>query len=375
MEENGKIYTAHCDDCLEDTNFTWNQTEIYMDNDQYQYYIECHNCGNLIEVNPEERQLEVSSYDYDENNEYGTVFIRDKNTGEVCPFTVYREEDGDWNWEATEYIFHLDVQEDCKKKLFQDNLEEEYAEEIHGLIYETLPDSWLTESKDNKELFSVTKDNVIYQFEKTKNGYKCILQVNNNNPHEVNINYTEEEFNDFFGGLKQTPIKVYNEKLEETRINRTLHKGDVFINPNDAVCTILDIDENRNVTFKLTNRRTDNEMEDTLPESGVNVMLADNNYRTLEEDDELYNGKEVLAEEEDIGYDYYGPKTMEKFEGPAYIRYYGGPGDVQIIVKAGNGHYVWKNQANGYEPYIFNTYEEALKIQQKVGGEIYSIDW
>lgn len=36
---------------------------------------------------------------------------------------------------------------------------------------------------------------------------------------------------------------------------------------------------------------------------------------------------------EDIGYDYWGPKEMEPFEGKAYIEYYGGPRSFRMVSK------------------------------------------
>lgn len=78
-----------------------------------------------------------------------------------------------------------------------------------------------------------------------------------------------------------------------------------------------------------------------------------------------------VKKDEDTGYDYWGPKEMEPFEGKAYIQYYGGPGALEYLVKARNGRYVWIDSSAG-EPYFFNTYQDALKIQKEVGGEIMS---
>ncbi len=74
--------------------------------------------------------------------------------------------------------------------------------------------------------------------------------------------------------------------------------------------------------------------------------------------------------ESDTGYDYWGPKSMERFDGPAFIQYYGGPGDMEYLQKARNGRYVWINSANVGEPYVFDSYEDALKVQKELGGEI-----
>ena len=47
-------------------------------------------------------------------------------------------------------------------------------------------------------------------------------------------------------------------------------------------------------------------------------------------------------------------------------------GKLEYLVKAKNGRYVWVNSANGGDPYFFDTYQDALKVQEKVGGEIMS---
>ena len=75
---------------------------------------------------------------------------------------------------------------------------------------------------------------------------------------------------------------------------------------------------------------------------------------------------------EHTGYDHYGPKDMEEFNGPAFIQYDGGPGNIQVLMKAQNHRYYWENSANVGEPYVFDTFQDALKVQEKYGGEILS---
>ena len=74
------------------------------------------------------------------------------------------------------------------------------------------------------------------------------------------------------------------------------------------------------------------------------------------------------------GFDHYGSKTMYPFEGKAIIMYDGGPGGIEIIRKARNGRYVWKNTADVGDPYIFKSFKDALPVQQKVGGEIVPVE-
>ena len=70
------------------------------------------------------------------------------------------------------------------------------------------------------------------------------------------------------------------------------------------------------------------------------------------------------------GYDHYGSKTMYPFKGKAIIEYDGGPGAIEVIVKSRNGRYVWRNKVDTGDPHIFNSFKDALTVQQEVGGEI-----
>ena len=61
---------------------------------------------------------------------------------------------------------------------------------------------------------------------------------------------------------------------------------------------------------------------------------------------------------------------MEEFEGPAYIQYDGGPGAIEHLRKGRNNKYHWVNIGIPGEPYVFDSFQDALKVQKKVGGEI-----
>lgn len=50
-------------------------------------------------------------------------------------------------------------------------------------------------------------------------------------------------------------------------------------------------------------------------------------------------------------------------------------GKLEYLVKARNGRFVWVDSSAPIEhPYFFDTYQDALKIQEKVGGEIMSVE-
>ena len=97
-------------------------------------------------------------------------------------------------------------------------------------------------------------------------------------------------------------------------------------------------------------------------------------YADAEEEEESEEETDEGLTEGDTGYDHYGPKDMEPFKGPAYIQYDGGPRQIDVLTRAGNHKWVWKNIAgcSDSEWYIFPTYEDALAVQKKVGGEILS---
>lgn len=74
------------------------------------------------------------------------------------------------------------------------------------------------------------------------------------------------------------------------------------------------------------------------------------------------------------GFDHFGSIEMKEFSGPAVVEYDGGAGAIERIRKARNGRYCWFNIANSYNPYIFTSFKESIKIQSKMGGKIIPAD-
>ena len=97
----------------------------------------------------------------------------------------------------------------------------------------------------------------------------------------------------------------------------------------------------------------------------VKYVLSKEGLTYLDESDEVTKAE---------GYDCFGSKEMEPFEGKAIIQYYGGPGNLQYLKKAGNGRFVWIDSSVPEEPYVFSSFEDALKVQEQVGGEIVSYE-
>ena len=152
-------------------------------------------------------------------------------------------------------------------------------------------------------------------------------------------------------------------------------KGQIQTEEDVAIDNGLQVDDDQ---------ATDKETSQQSEEDNTNTGLNNDTEEDEEESERQIASKEMpqgnkLQEEfltkelnEDTGYDYYGSLEMERFDGPAFIQYNGGPGAIEYLIKARNGRFVWKNAGNGDEPYKFASYDDALKVQQKVGGEILS---
>lgn len=71
------------------------------------------------------------------------------------------------------------------------------------------------------------------------------------------------------------------------------------------------------------------------------------------------------------GYDYWGSKYGSSVDGECIIQFYDGPGKLEYLCKAKNGKFVWRDSSRvDSEPYVFSSYDEALKKQKELGGEI-----
>jgi len=155
------------------------------------------------------------------------------------------------------------------------------------------------------------------------------------------------------------------EKLEtfEDKMNFLAKDEQEAIDGYDKVIALLDAEKDAIVIEQLKKIK--------IEEEAHKKYLED----VIDNHDLVYT--EPLEQEEvkeDVGYDHYGPKDMRKFEGPALIMYDGGPRQIEVITRAKNNRYVWKNKAGtpDSEWHKFNSYEDALKVQKVVGGEVVS---
>lgn len=146
---------AHCNECLEDFEYEFdpknevsNDIEIYTKGNGYVYYVECPNCGNLVEVPAEELDLVVTKLD-DVTRDGFYMEVMDKHTARKCWYEVWRDGD-DWNWDYNQYIFHLDNTNDIIAKMFQEELNN-YSEEILRFVYDTVEEEKLDELEEVKK--------------------------------------------------------------------------------------------------------------------------------------------------------------------------------------------------------------------------------
>lgn len=146
---------AHCNECLEDFEYEFdpknevsNDIEIYTKGNGYAYYVECPNCGNLVEVPAEELDLVVTKLD-DVTRDGFYMEVMDKHTARKCWYEVWRDGD-DWNWDYNQYMFHLDNTNDIIAKMFQEELNN-YSEEILRFVYDTVEEEKLDELEEVKK--------------------------------------------------------------------------------------------------------------------------------------------------------------------------------------------------------------------------------
>ena len=133
-------------------------------------------------------------------------------------------------------------------------------------------------------------------------------------------------------------LKVYAEKVKKTLTE--LYETDALpVNqqPNikELVASKLGINENKKDESKQVNN-----MKIEFSKTYNKYQVITPNGKVLEEFDTEKEAvdwaskqKDFIVKKEDIGYDYWGPKEMEPFEGKAYIEYYGGPRTFRVASK------------------------------------------
>lgn len=146
-------FTAHCDECLEDFEYTFdplnevsNDIEIYQKGKDYAYYAECPNCGNLIEVGPEELDLVVTNVD-DISKDGFYMEIMDKHTARKTWLAVSLK-NGGWQYEFNQRKFNYDNDNDIITSMFIQELED-YDDDIWKLIDEVIADEHIEDLEES----------------------------------------------------------------------------------------------------------------------------------------------------------------------------------------------------------------------------------
>lgn len=146
-------FTAHCDECLEDFEYTFdplnevsNDIEIYQKGKGYAYYAECPNCGNLIEVGPEELDLVVTNVD-DISKDGFYMEIMDKHTARKTWLAVSLK-NGGWQYEFNQQKFNYDNDNDIITSMFIQELED-YDDDIWKLIDEVIADEHIEDLEES----------------------------------------------------------------------------------------------------------------------------------------------------------------------------------------------------------------------------------
>lgn len=146
--ENNSIREFTCNDCQEVTKVDWSKVrpdiddgtsniEIHEKGNGYAYYGECMNCGNLVEIEPPVPELVVDNVDVDKDGMY--IQLTDTVTNRSCWVEAWQDENGDWEYDFNQYIFHLDNENDIVAKMFQEDLGN-YAEDVFDCVMGAIDD-------------------------------------------------------------------------------------------------------------------------------------------------------------------------------------------------------------------------------------------
>ena len=147
--ENNSIRKFTCDDCLEVSEVDWSKVrpdlddgtsniEIHAKGNDYAYYGECMNCGNLVEIEPPAPDLYVSNVDVDKSGI--SIEITDKVTNRSLWIDAWKNDnEEDWEYDFNQYIFHLDNENDIVAKMFQEDLGN-YSEEVFDCVMGAIDD-------------------------------------------------------------------------------------------------------------------------------------------------------------------------------------------------------------------------------------------
>ena len=139
-----KTNHVHCDNCLEDFEYQFdplgevsNDIEIHQKGNTYAYYVKCPNCGNTIEVEPEELDLIVTNVDDITKNGF-YMEIMDTHTARKDWLKVSLDKYG-WDYEPSRTDYDFGNYCDIIVSLFEEEYID-YDDDIWQLIYKVIKD-------------------------------------------------------------------------------------------------------------------------------------------------------------------------------------------------------------------------------------------
>ena len=228
----------------------------------------------------EAKEVEFNLYNTDSN-----TFMKKDEVPSYWGYVADKDLDLDKLPDDVEYTLTYELPK-CGSKLFLTN--RQLTDEERKEFKIRLNSSELT-SEELKELFEPkTKKE---EAEEQVDLAQTEQELKDNIEKVDQLQGLKDELNDKLGQL------LGENKVEETRVNRVLHKGDKFINPNGVECEIISVDEENlldgepQVTYKIGKDFK------CYKQSSVNAMLDQNQYK-LEESPEKIPGAEVKKTKE-----------------------------------------------------------------------------
>lgn len=212
-------------------------------------------------------------------------------------------------------------------KLYQAEIKTEFGKKLKEKLYNILLDEMkakndkVEESLENPKQEIIDAVNIVKKDSLESGMYgedEFILQCYDAYRDITNKLDISKEDKDTIKDYAKQVYKSLNESKEvktEERVNRVLHKGDRFENPNGVVCTIIDVDNEHlldgepQVTYEIGRDTKCYKM------SSVNGMLNQNKY-------ELQESKEIKTEkffnlynsyDKEFGISKYRPEELIKF--------------------------------------------------------------
>lgn len=214
MENNIREFT--CNDCQEVTKVDWSKVrpdiddgtsniEIYEKGNNFAYYGECENCGNLVEIEPPVPELIVDNVDVSKDGI--SVQITDTVTNRSCWIDAWKDNNSDeWEYDFNQYIFHLDNDNDIVAKMFQEDLSN-YAEDVFDCVMGAIDDHEDEYNKLQENKAPTMRD----RLKEAKAGKARGMSITKSQARDL--------YNWFLAGDDNVGVFKFNHEIETYRIN------------------------------------------------------------------------------------------------------------------------------------------------------------